>query len=425
METRTIGSFIATLRKAKGLTQKDLAEKLSVSDKAVSRWERDECAPDLTLIPVIADIFGVTTDELLRGQRNNPENPKPEQPTEKSKKQLNRILKENKTRLLTNSLIALGIGFAGLIAAMICNLAFLRAYLGFFVGCGFYLMAVVMETIFGVQAFSSVSSEDFEEEAITSHRKELKGILKCAALGLALLFVVTLPLVIHVWDAYMGLTAGSWLGLALIYCAVAAGLFFLGQWVYRGIQLGRNKEDDSPKTEKARKLHRLQTKVMGFTALALLITLILQSGFNDYCYSKMPFVSGETFQNIDEFYAWAMADLEDGYSQDDYIYWEQDESYVEYFDENGDSISVEELKAQAENGSDFSRINAIISISPRNISRTDFSDNGSYFPLTVYTNEDWLANSNTLDDINICFIFLCIGEIVAGIVIYNKKRKSL
>ena len=42
MEARTIGSFIATLRKANGLTQKDLAEKLSVSDKAVSRWERDE-----------------------------------------------------------------------------------------------------------------------------------------------------------------------------------------------------------------------------------------------------------------------------------------------------------------------------------------------------------------------------------------------
>ena len=141
MEARTIGSFIATLRKAQGLTQKDLAEKLGVSDKAVSRWERDECAPDLTLIPVIADIFGVTTDELLRGQRNNPESAKPEQPTKKSEKQLNRILNENKTRFTTNSLIALGIGLIGLLAAMICNLAFLRAHLGFFVGSAFYVTA--------------------------------------------------------------------------------------------------------------------------------------------------------------------------------------------------------------------------------------------------------------------------------------------
>ena len=73
MEKKTIGQFIAILRKANGMTQKDLAEKLNVSDKAVSRWERDECAPDLSLIPVIAEIFQVTTDELLRGERKNVE----------------------------------------------------------------------------------------------------------------------------------------------------------------------------------------------------------------------------------------------------------------------------------------------------------------------------------------------------------------
>ena len=42
MEKKTIGSFIATLRKANGMTQKDLAEKLNVSDKTISHWERDD-----------------------------------------------------------------------------------------------------------------------------------------------------------------------------------------------------------------------------------------------------------------------------------------------------------------------------------------------------------------------------------------------
>lgn len=77
MEKKTIGAFIAALRKANGLTQKQLADKLCVSDKAVSRWERDETLPDLTLIPVMAEIFGVTSDELLRGQRANPDTPLP------------------------------------------------------------------------------------------------------------------------------------------------------------------------------------------------------------------------------------------------------------------------------------------------------------------------------------------------------------
>lgn len=73
MEKKTLGSFLAALRKSSGMTQKDLAERLCVSDKAVSRWERDETYPDLTMIPVIADIFGVSSDELLRGQRGTGE----------------------------------------------------------------------------------------------------------------------------------------------------------------------------------------------------------------------------------------------------------------------------------------------------------------------------------------------------------------
>ena len=50
MEQRTIGKFITTLRKASGMTQKELAERLNVSDKTVSRWERDDGAPDLSEI---------------------------------------------------------------------------------------------------------------------------------------------------------------------------------------------------------------------------------------------------------------------------------------------------------------------------------------------------------------------------------------
>ena len=69
MEKKTIGAFISALRRANGMTQRELGERLFVSDKTVSRWERDECTPDLSLIPVIADIFGVTSDELLRGER--------------------------------------------------------------------------------------------------------------------------------------------------------------------------------------------------------------------------------------------------------------------------------------------------------------------------------------------------------------------
>ncbi|MBR6039909.1 MAG: helix-turn-helix transcriptional regulator [Clostridia bacterium] len=61
----TLGKRIAMLRKEKGLTQEQLAEKVGVSAQAVSKWENDVSCPDITLLPLLADILGVTVDELL------------------------------------------------------------------------------------------------------------------------------------------------------------------------------------------------------------------------------------------------------------------------------------------------------------------------------------------------------------------------
>ncbi len=65
-----IGQFIAELRKEQKLTQKDLAAQLHITDKAVSKWERGLSCPDISLLTSIADILGVTTGELLNGQRS-------------------------------------------------------------------------------------------------------------------------------------------------------------------------------------------------------------------------------------------------------------------------------------------------------------------------------------------------------------------
>ena len=59
------GAFVAQLRKEKGLMQKELAEKLYVSDKAVSKWERGLSIPDVAILVPLAEILGVTVTELL------------------------------------------------------------------------------------------------------------------------------------------------------------------------------------------------------------------------------------------------------------------------------------------------------------------------------------------------------------------------
>ena len=60
---------ISYYRKRCGLTQEELAEKCSVTPQAVSKWENDLTAPDISLLPRLSEIFGVTTDELLGVER--------------------------------------------------------------------------------------------------------------------------------------------------------------------------------------------------------------------------------------------------------------------------------------------------------------------------------------------------------------------
>lgn len=71
MAKQTTGEFMATLRKANGYTQQDVAEKLNISNRTLSSWETDRTLPDVLMLPAIADLYGVTVDELLRGERNN------------------------------------------------------------------------------------------------------------------------------------------------------------------------------------------------------------------------------------------------------------------------------------------------------------------------------------------------------------------
>ena len=63
----TVGKRIALLRKEKGITQEGLAEMLGVSGQAVSKWENDQTCPDISLLPQLAKVLGVTVDELLSG----------------------------------------------------------------------------------------------------------------------------------------------------------------------------------------------------------------------------------------------------------------------------------------------------------------------------------------------------------------------
>ena len=62
----SIGTKIATLRKQKGITQEEMANAIGTSAQAISKWERGKNYPDIELLPIIADFFSTTIDNLLR-----------------------------------------------------------------------------------------------------------------------------------------------------------------------------------------------------------------------------------------------------------------------------------------------------------------------------------------------------------------------
>ena len=75
----TIGNRIAKFRKGKNMTQEDLANRLGVSSQAVSKWENDASCPDISLLPQLCEVLGITADELLTGKNNEVRMVPPEQ----------------------------------------------------------------------------------------------------------------------------------------------------------------------------------------------------------------------------------------------------------------------------------------------------------------------------------------------------------
>lgn len=191
MARQTVGDFITTLRKAKGMTQKQLAEKLNVSDKTVSRWERGESAPDITLIPVIAEVFDVTCDEILRGERVQIK----EIPihSTKTEKQLEYLFQKVQNRFLIQNLIVIGIAIVGLMSSVFVKYTKYDVTSAFYVGTLFFILAFVCEIIFVILAFNSIKCKELEGDLLNQTKKKLYYRSKVSFVILVLMFSLIMP----------------------------------------------------------------------------------------------------------------------------------------------------------------------------------------------------------------------------------------
>ena len=301
MEKMTIGKFIAALRRAHGMTQKELGERLYVSDKTVSRWERDECTPELNLIPAIAEIFGVTSDELLRGQRRTDSADNPDTAARlktKADKQWRALLQRRSTVFRNRSLIAAGIALAGLIAAAICDLCFTSALLGFCLGLAFLVAAGIAQLCFVSSAHLPPDEDEPERHGeIRAFRDFLTGTTVSVFTLIGALLAFTLPLLLV--EAYRGLGTGSWLllGLGTMAIALVAGhivyvLAVRGALTRRGLLTERDGET-------AARERRLLQKFLKLAAIVTAVCLVL--AFAAQAVGTAPYAAPEEFTSWPEF----------------------------------------------------------------------------------------------------------------------------
>ena len=164
MAKQSIGEFLSTLRKANGYTQQEIADRLCVSNRTVSAWERGTVMPDILLLPAIAELYGVTTDEILGGERRQTAE------VELSRKAETKLLKNKLARFTMQACILMGILVIGLIFFFVG--LYLKLVIAFwsgwqwwllllFVGlAAFVIVAIVMVAIYkGAESAAADESE--------------------------------------------------------------------------------------------------------------------------------------------------------------------------------------------------------------------------------------------------------------------------
>jgi len=432
MEKKTIGSFIAALRKANGMTQKDLAERLNVSDKTVSRWERDDGAPDLAVIPVIAEIFNVTCDELLRGERKPPveraETTEESDSTLKAEKQRQRLLKSTLSQYKNQTYIAMGISVVGMIVALVCNLAFLKAILGFFLGAIFFAASIVCQAVFVNKAFFSVEDAELDERVLSDFKKRIVDFAK-KSIGLTVVFIgFTFPLIFV--DAYMGLGFDS----LLIWGAMGAGAFML---VYAVLLYFLNptllKKGVYTLSEKATAVYHRNRKLKCICAVILVAALavtFIGHQLATSVWGPYSIMKGTIFEDYGSFIEYMEQDIpaspkyyiNGGTTAVELPAPSEDIEAGTYYDEYGNEISEEEAltrRLEDKNG------NVVCEYIERNESVVSLEytpKDGTILPITVFTEDDLQEARQTAAVRNVIFGAAYCIECLAVVLIYFKKR---
>ncbi len=226
MANNNMGEFLAALRKSKGYTQQDVAERLGVSNKTISSWETGASCPDVSMIPVLAELYEVTCDEIIRGRRiaageGGSEVARAKGGSEAAfNKSVDRLLRKYRTNIFTACWISGGLTALGVLLTLLIGFAALESLIGFFTGIIPLVASVVTAVIILRRIEFALGDEWFSPQSEKVSRAADRAMLWIAAANVAA-FAFILP---HAFaPVHTGLTFGlQW--IVIEFAAAAVGL---------------------------------------------------------------------------------------------------------------------------------------------------------------------------------------------------------
>ncbi|MEA5002460.1 MAG: helix-turn-helix transcriptional regulator [Christensenella sp.] len=408
MDKKTMGSFICVLRKASGMTQQELADRLHVSNKTVSRWERDESSPELALIPVIAELFSVTTDELLRGQKNPAAN---DETFAHAQQQISYLIKNSVSKYRMRTLLAAFISVSALISMVIFGFG-LRAPV---VGIGLAVVLIAASLILQADCLSTLrlalgGTESGRKDVSVSLYRSWQMFFVVCYLNIFVLFCV-LPFMTGYQSIDSIMPRNTWLFFlplylffALVVCLVFS--FFVPVIISHKDELG-----DAYKHAEKRNA-RLRLVCIGICAAALIGCGALQTNLHT---SISDIASGKTFTSFEDFKEYAEMPISvdsDGRRVD--VNDEETGEIIRHYEERDKDLWHDTSLTDAA-GKDYP-------FTWRNQDASLFDYNEDLSRVTVYSRVDQIAYNHYVETIELLFLLAYIAIIAAAVVLYLKKR---
>ncbi|MCD8312102.1 MAG: helix-turn-helix domain-containing protein [Firmicutes bacterium] len=172
-----MGDFLAAMRKSKGYTQQEVADRLLISNKTVSSWERGASCPDISMLPAIAELYGVTCDEIIAGERKRDDEAGEAAESRRYRKNLEYMLARERGRFVTSAEVSAALLTLALISEIFCAYVFYRGRAGYFAALVFIIAAVTVNAVSSsrtnLSLAGALAGEDINEEGISGLCREL------------------------------------------------------------------------------------------------------------------------------------------------------------------------------------------------------------------------------------------------------------